>query len=167
MKTNFKCDSVKAMALACEYSDAPDLLESLLTGERLKLEVNQVGIIPSPWDNGGRKLNCVMYNVTVNGFTFPFYGSHADSEALTIDRSARGGMTKMIKSRNAVRDGVLYSVLCCIRSEAECYEYEPEDLGMNSDSIRDMAKWNEGKAQGRKIRAAIALNESEFNSLPQ
>lgn len=168
MKTNFSYDYEKALSLCCQYSENPDKLKSLLACGRLKIEANRGPVMPSPFNDSGRKLNALFYQVTVNGYGFPFYGSHNDAGAFSQHTPFTGfkDAKKIAEKRRTVNDGFLYSILCCIKSDLTCFEYDPEDLGYDPDSIRDMAKWNEGKEHSRKLRAALGLTAEEVEALP-
>lgn len=155
MKTNFKYDETKALSICEEYSEDFDTLLKLI--ERLKIEINQVGIIPSPWNDD---LKALLYMVTVGGLTFKFYGSHADAVA---NNEKWPNRDKRIRLRN---NQVLYSVLCCIRSDYYTLYEDPEDIGLDPDSIKDMAKWNEIKEHARKLQKHLKLTDKELESLP-
>lgn len=158
MKTNFKFNQEKAIKLCKEYSEDFETLKKLI--ERIDIYIRYIGIIQSPWDKG---MKAVKYEVTVCGFTFPFYGSHNDAEILSMTGQ---DVFKNTKKRSEIRNSVLYSVLCCIGSDYALTDSEPEDLGMDSDSIKDMAKWNEIKEHSRKLNQALKLTQDELESLP-
>jgi hypothetical protein len=162
IKANFKFDEAKAVELCLEYSDAPETLKSVL--EKIELEVNRVGVRTSPW--GDRKLNCLEYRVILNGFEFPFYGSHNDAEAFSDDILWNKRRSTVLRRRRKVNNGVMYSVISCVQSEIGCLHLEPEDIGMDSDSIKDVAKWSEMKEHARALSQALRLSSEELESLP-
>ena len=166
MKANFDYNYDTALSLCLQYSDEPETLKALLTSGKINVTVTRGPVIPSPWNDTRRKLNCVLYHVTVNGYGFPFYGSHADAETLT-SRGNHRDSKELSKKRRKMNDAFLYSILCCMKLDSQLYGYEPEDFGYSSDSIKDMAKWNEGKAHAHKLCAALGLTNDEVNSLPQ
>jgi hypothetical protein len=166
MKANFDYNYDTALALCLQYSDEPETLKALLTSGKINITVARGPVIPSPWNDTRRKLNCVLYHVTVNGYGFPFYGSHADAETLT-SRGNHQDSKELSKKRRKINDAFLYSILCCMKLDSQLYGYEPEDFGYSSDSIKDMAKWNEAKAHAHKLCAALGLTNDEVNSLPQ
>lgn len=160
----------KQIAKALEYSDAPEVLEGLLK-TRLDIKWVRVGAIPSPWA-GDEKLKALLYTVTLNGYSFPFYGSHVDAETVRDAAPGHGSyefksLRKRAKAMNDLRDGVLYSLLCCIRSDYTLGFDDMEDLGMDPDSINDVAKWKEWKIHSEQLRKVLPLSDSELNSLPQ
>jgi len=165
MKTTFEYDYEAAVALACKYSDHPETLKALIA--RLQIEIGPQTVIPSPWCKGSvRPLNALHMLVTVSGFTFPYYGSHSDAEAFTAsvfhDRQSR---EKALAARSKFKIGLLHSLLCSTRCEYFADE-SPEEIGLNPDSIKDMAKFNEIREHVRKLRAALRLTSKELESLP-
>jgi len=168
MKTTFEYDHEKAVALCCEYSDAPEILQALIA--RLKITVGPSTVIPSPWSPDHKALHMM---VTVEGLTFPYHGSHNDAQTMGTDLRSMGWNHEEKKRIEAIRtkrkdfrDGLLYSLLCCIKSDLYTLHEDPEDLGMNSDSIKDMANWNECKEHARKLQTALRLTPEERDSLP-
>jgi hypothetical protein len=161
IKSNFNIDKVKAWEICAEYSEDPDTLFDLVS--RLDIEINKDRIESSPWN---RELLCVKHSVTINGFTFPFYGSHADAEAWEAARTRFS--TKNRTKLNDVKNHVPYSVLACLRTDYTCDNYHTsmEDLGYNPDSIKDNAKWAEIVEHARSLQSALRLTEEELNSLP-
>lgn len=162
IKTNFKIDENESINLCLEYSEDKKTLKNLIN--RLNIEINIDGFQKSHWD---KDLKCVAYTVTINKkLTFDFYGSHSDYEILSADYANRFGK-KVADKIKSVRNSVLYSVLCSIRLDYSLTECEPEDLGYSSDSIKDMASWNEAIKHAKKLISHLKLSEEEFESLPQ
>jgi len=166
MKTTFSYDTDAATTKACEYSEAPETLRALIA--RLKIEVGPNTIVPSPWNESPRPLKALHMLVTVEGYTFSYYGSHSDAQAFTggLHTSSHTELKAKIAARKDFREGLLYSLLCCIGSDISATQCDPEDMGMNPDSIKDMAKWNEIKEHARKLHAALRLTRDEMESLP-
>jgi len=160
MTTTFKYDYEKAVELCCEYSDDPETLRKLI--ERLKIKVGPSTVIPSPWNDDLKVLRMI---VTVEGYTFPYHGSHNDAMAFHQVQPDWGDR-QIAKQRKEFRNGLLYSILCCVGSDLHTLYEDPEDFGMNSDSIKDMAKWNEIKEHTRKLSSALKLTSEEMESLP-
>ena len=147
MKTPFEYDHAAAVSKACEYSSDPETLRALI--ERLEITVGPSTVIPSPWNEAARRpLKALHMLVTVNGYTFPYYGSHNDAEAFegrigTGDH--RKALAAALKARKDFKTGLLYSLLCCVGGDYNATHEDPEDpedLGFDRDSIKDMAKWN-------------------------
>lgn len=162
MKTPFEYDHDKALELCKQYSDNPSLLEKVI--EKIKITVGAMTVIPSPWRHDYKALH--MF-VTVNDFTFPFHASHNDAQAMEgITWQNFKNKEKVIKARKDFKNGLLYSLLCCIKSDLSLMYSEPEDLGLDSDSISDMAGWNESKEHARKLSQALRLTSEELESLP-
>jgi len=171
MKTIFEYDHAAAVEKACEYSEAPETLRALIT--RLKIEVGPHTVIPSPWNDSPRPLKALHMLVTVEGFTFPYYGSHNNAETMGASIASLGWTQqenrkkeKVIKARKDFKTGLLYSLLCCIRVDYSATNEDPEDMGFNRDSIKDMAKWNEIREHARKLQSALRLTREELESLP-
>ncbi len=159
---NFPHNKAKALDLCKEYSSDPSILESLL--DRLNIKVQRLRVIPGKWD---KKLKSLLYSVTVEGFTFNYYGSHHDAELIESiqDPECRQRRCNVRKLKN-MNDGVLYDILCSIGCDYSICESDPEDLGMNPDSIKDMASWNEIKEHSKQLRSALKLSDAEVESLP-
>ena len=149
---------------ACEYSDSPELLRKLITEDRFKLRATRVGVVPSTWHEGHKAL---QYQVKVGDYSFPFWGSHNDALALEGVEGPFRPLRKRVLQVKEVNQSVLYSLLCCIRSDYFLGQEEPENLGMDSDSIKDMAKWNEWKEHSKKLRNILRLTDEELEALPQ
>lgn len=139
-----------AKKLCLKYSDAPTIFEAVL--DRLRIEFTLFGVIPSTWN---RDFLSVLYRVAVNEYVFDFHSSHHHAVSLR-NRDKKKSQEHKI--------GMLYSVLCSIRSDY-CIS-DPEEIGMNPDSIRDMALWNEIQDHSRKLQRALRLSSDELNSLP-
>lgn len=170
MNTNFKFDEQKAIDLCKEYSNSPDLLEKLIEKLDKNLTILRQNITTSPWqNNSNKKMLCVPYSVTVFDYSFTFYGSHHDAEILQTNNMDWDWKLRhtVKKERTKINDSVLYSVLCCICSDISVLHCDPEDLGWNSDSIKDMAKWNEAREHARKLQQALKLTNDELYCLPQ
>jgi hypothetical protein len=167
MKTPFEYDHAAAVSKACEYSEAPDTLRALIA--RLTIEVGPHTVIPSPWNDSPRPLKALHMFITVEDYTFPYYGSHNDAEAFggeTLGHNPKATKTR-IQARKDFKTGLLYSLLCCIGCDYSATYSDPEDMGFNRDSIKDMAKWNEIQEHARKLQAALKLTREELESLPQ
>lgn len=172
MKTTFEYDHAAAVEKACEYSENPETLRALIA--RLKIEVGPHTVIPSPWNGDARRpLKALHMLITVEGFTFPYYGSHNDAETMGANVSALGGSRKekktlaaLLKARKEFKTGLLYSLLYCIGADYSATYSDPEDMGFDRDSIKDMAKWNEIREHARKLQAALHLTPEELESLP-
>lgn len=169
-KANFKYNADKAVGLCLEYSDDKETLRKLI--DRLSISINLVQILErSPWNEGYK---AVLYSVEIEGLRFDYYGSHADAEALQREYSwsdARNGKKTLTRrqiqaKKQDVRNGMLYSVLCSIRCDYWLIDEEPEDLGYNRDSIKDMANWNKAIEHCKQLRHYLKLSEKELNSLP-
>lgn len=160
----FKYDNESAIDLCLKYSEDPDTLLSLI--DRIKVEVTGGTVIPSPWNNDGRKLESLQFYVTVCGYSFPYYGSHNDAQAWKAETDYRK-IAKQAKERKSVKNGLLYSVLTCIACDLDLVYSEPEDIGFTPDSIKDMAKWNECKEHARKLQSALKLTNKERDALPR
>lgn len=173
MKTMFEYDHAAAVAKACEYSESPDTLRALIA--RLKIEVGPHTAIPSPWNEDARRpLRALHMLVTVEGFTFPYYGSHIDAETMGASVASLGWnpqekrkKEEIAKARKDFREGLLYSLLCCIGGDYSATYSDPEEMGLDRDSIKDMAKWNEICEHARKLQAALRLTREELESLPR
>lgn len=172
MKTTFEYDHAAAVSKACEYSEAPETLRALIA--RLKIEVGPHTVIPSPWnDDTRRPLKALHMLVTVEGFTFPHYGSHNDAETMGANISYLGWNPQekqkkegIVKARKDFKTGLLYSLLCCIGADYSATYSDPEDMGFDRDSIKDMAKFNEILERARKLQSALRLTREELESLP-
>lgn len=172
MKTTFKYDHAPAVTHACEYSQDPETLRALIA--RLNIEVGPYTVIPSPWNEDPRRpLKALHMLVTVEGYTFPYYGSHKDAETMGASIAQLGWNPQekrekdsIIKARKDFKNGLLYSLLCCIGSDYSATYSDPDDLGFDRDSIKDMAKWNEIREHARKLQAALRLTPEELESLP-
>jgi hypothetical protein len=169
MKTTSEYAHAVAVNKACEYSSDPDTLRALIA--RLNITVGPPTVIPSPWNDGTRRpLKALHMLVTVEGFTFPYYGSHNDAQAFAGESNTRYMDRKTIADRiKALKDfknGLLYSLLCCIGADYSATYSDPEDMGFDRDSIKDMAKWNEIREHARKLQAALRLTPQELESLP-
>jgi hypothetical protein len=171
MKTTFEYDHAAAVEKCCGYSSDPETLRALIA--RLKIEVGPHTVIPSPWNDSPRPLKALHMLATVEGFTFPYYGSHNDAETVGADIASLGWNPQeklkkgeIIKARKDFRDGLLYSLLCCIGCDYSTTYSDPEDMGFDRDSIKDMAKWNEIREHARKLQAALKLTREELESLP-
>lgn len=170
MNTNFKYDHQKAINLCKEYSENPDLLEKLIEKWGKNLTIIRRNVTRSPWQNNlNKKMLCVPYDVTLFDYSFTFYGSHRDAEVLKPNRTDWNWKLRHIAKRECakINYSVLYSILSCISSDISVLHCEPEDLGWNSDSIKDMAKWNEAKEHARKLQQVLKLTNDELNCLPQ
>ena len=125
MEANFKYDAEKALALCKQYSDSWETLEALIV--RLELDAHLVGVESSQWHD---EMLCVRYWITVCGYRFAYFGSHADAKALHPAPSK--GMPivshKDMARKKAVHDRLLHSVLCCIGSDYNTDLNDPEDL---------------------------------------
>ena len=174
MKTKFEYNHAAAVELACGYSDNPETLRGLIA--RLEIEVGPHAVVPSPWYEGTRRqLKALHMLVNVNGYAYPYYGSHAEAEAMEVDLPYMAGWTpaekhrrKMAKimARKHFREGLLYSLLADIGGDYSAASGDPEDIGLDRDSIKDMAKWNEICEHARKLQAALRLTREELESLP-
>ena len=164
MKTTFHYDQEAALSLALKYSDAPDTLRALIS--RLQITVGAPSVILSPWSDSKHQLKALQMWVEINGYGFPYYGSHNDAEAHAplafFDGAAKRERAEKLK---AFRDGLLYSLLCSVRCDYYA-DNDPEEIGLNPDSIKDMAKFNEIREHTRNLRAALKLTAEELNSLP-
>lgn len=175
ISADFLFNADAAIAQCEEYSERPETLRGMIESERLKVHASIVGVIPSPWNDGDLRLKALQYTITLNGYTFPFYGSHNDAtiyargwrDIHTNRISAQKNYAITKREKLKLRDGWLYSVLACIGSDLYCAECDPEDIGLDSDSIKDMAKWNEIKEHSHKLRQALRLSSHEMGALPQ
>ena len=171
MKASFAFNHDKAVELCKEYSDKPEVLEELIKewGDDFIIE-GGTQVIPSSFS---KDLKCLVYYVTINGFTFPFHGSHHDTMIVSganIDHYDSNRWKQIQKNkieRKKIRDSIMYSLLCCIKSDLYILNEEPEDIGMNPDSIKDMARWNELKEYARNLSQALKLTSEQMESLPQ
>lgn len=157
-----------AIALCLKYSEDPATLTTLI--ERLNITATAPTVIPSPWAEG---LQALHYRVTVEGYAFSFHGSHADAQTMQLP-SHNGDFaryrTRLREHRLAKQkatEGLLYSLLCCISGDLATLHSDPEELGYNPDSIKDMANWNTAKEHARKLSQALKLTHAELASLPQ
>jgi len=169
MKAPFEYDHPAAVALCKQYSDDPETLETLVS--RLKISVGPHTVMPSPWnDNPARPLLALHMIVTVNGYSFPYHASHNDAELFSprlIGREIRGNDgRKIIAGRKKFRDGLLYSILCCVACDISAANGDIDDMGFNPDSIKDVAAWNELKDHARKLSQACRFTTKELASLP-
>jgi len=171
MKIPFEYDHEAAVAKCCEYSDNPEALKKLIA--RLSIEVGPYTVIPSPWNDSPRPLKALHMLVTVEGFTFPYYGCHNDAETMGTDLSRLGWNNdekkrkdQILKARKDFKNNLLYSLLCCISCDYSATCGDLEDMGFNRDSIKDMAKWNEILDHARKLQNALRLTREELESLP-
>ena len=171
MKTTFEYNHAAAVELACGYSENPETLRGLIA--RLEIEVGPHTVVPSPW-NKDTQLKALHMLVAVNGYAFAYYGSHAEAEAMEVDlfcpgltpaEKQRRKMEK-IMARKHFREGLLYSLLANIGGDYSAASGDPEDIGLDRDSIKDMAKWNEICEHARKLQAALRLTREELESLP-
>jgi hypothetical protein len=170
MKASFTFDHNKAVELCKKYSDKPEVLEKLI--EKWENDFVVEGgtqVMPSTFS---KDLKCLSYHVTIKGFSFPFHGSHHDA-MIVSGQNVDGRDTDYWKQvrknkveREKIRDSVMYSILCSIKSDLYILNEEPEDIGMNPDSIKDMARWNELKEHARKLSQALKLTSEEMESLP-
>jgi hypothetical protein len=147
-----------------EYSSNPELLRAMIP--RLSIKISNPTVVKSKLGNE-KKLKSLHVDVSVNGYEFDFWGSHND--AVGFGSSQIGDwrdMKKTIKTRKEIANGLLYSVLCSVKADYYLDQYDPEDIGMNSDSIKDMAKFNEFKLHARALRSALKLTGEELESLP-
>ena len=157
MKTTFHYDLEAAIAQCCGYSDSPETLKSLIA--RLDISVGAHTVIPSPWNRGIKEMKALHMMVTTNGYSFAYHGSHVDAEAMGSSPVVLGAQLRERKrARDAFRNNLLYSILCCVKSDLCVLDESPEDLGYNSDSIVDMAKWNEIKAHAKKTPSSFETN---------
>lgn len=162
MKTPFEYDHTAAIALCKQYSDNPELLEKVI--QKLEISVGPSTVIPSPWQGKYKALHML---VTVNGLTFPYHGSHNDAQLFEHKLLPYGKEWRTIaKKRKDFRNGLLYSLLCCIKSDFYILYCDPEEMGFNPDSIKDMAKWNEIKEHARKLSQVLKLSSEEIDALP-
>jgi len=171
MKASFTFDKTKAIELCKEYSDNPEVLEKLI--EKWGDDFSVAGgnqVIPSTFS---KDLKCLSYHVIINGFSFPFHGSHHDAMIVSDQNLDKwnNDFWKQVRKNKAekkkVRDSVMYSILCSIKSDLYILNEEPEDIGMNPDSIKDMAQWNEMREFAKKLSRALNLTSEEIDSLPQ
>jgi hypothetical protein len=170
MKTPFEYDHAAAVAKCCEYSNDPDTLRKLI--DRINVEVGPATVIPSPWnDDARRPLKALHMIVTVEGYSFPYYGSHMDAEAFAgrIDptKDHHKAVAASMKARKDFKTSLMYSLLCCIGCDYSATYSDPEDMGFDRDSIKDMSKWNDIREHARKLQAALRLTREELESLPQ
>lgn len=166
----FEIEIEITIAKACEYSKNPETLRKLL--ERLEISVGHFSVVPSKWDEK-RKLKALHMVVTVNGYCFDYYGSHNDAETmgqnlneLRWNKDYKKEIATLKKRKQDFKESLLYSILCCIGCDYSLYFSEPEEFGMDSDSIKDMAKWNEWKKHSSELRKALRLTNEELQSLP-
>jgi hypothetical protein len=105
--------------------------------------------------------------VTVEGYSFPFHASHKDAELFGLSHPPFGKEARQLADgRKKFRDGLLYSILCCIACDISAAYGDPEDMGFNPDSIKDVAAWNELKDHARKLSQACRFTQEELASLP-
>jgi len=163
MKTTFNYDYEAAKELCFEYSDDKKTLGKLI--KRLNICVGPPTVIPSPWNEDLKALHMI---VTIGKLSFAYHGSHVDAMTQTpaVDRWDRSDIRKRKKASKAFKDGLLYSILCSIRSDYYILYEDMEDLGYNPDSIKDVANWNKAKEHAQKLRSELNLTEEELQSLP-
>lgn len=149
-----------SIALALQYSDDAPTLAALIA--RLNITASSPVVIPTPWNDG---LQALLYVVTVEGYTFNYYGSHNDAQTMKAAPNIRDTKAHREATKKRV-DGLLYSLLCCFSCDLSLLHSDPEDLGFDSDSIKEMAKYNEAKEHARKLSAALKLSQAELASLP-
>lgn len=152
----------ESIAMATSYSDDAPTLAALI--DRLNITATEPTVIPSPWNPG---LQALLYVVTVEEFTFNYYGSHSDAQTMATppyrNPKAWTAHRQAAKKRN---EDLLYSILTCFSCDLSVVHSDPEDLGFDPDSIKDMAKWNEAKKHALKLSAALKLSQAELASLP-
>jgi len=162
MNAPFEYDYQAAVDLCKEYSDNPELLESVI--KKLKIDVGPLTIVPSPFQEN---LKALQMRVVVNGISFCFNASHNDAmlrkKIISGDWRER---TKFKREWEKFRNGLLYSLLCCIKSDITAAWNDPEELGINPDSIKDMAEWNRIKEHSKKLFQGLKLTQEEIDSLP-
>lgn len=162
MKAPFEYDYAAAIALCKQYSDNPELLEKVI--QKLEISVGPSTVIPSPWQDKYKALHMI---VTVNGFVFPYHGSHNDAQLFDQKVAPfEKGFKKTIEARKNFRNGLLYSLLCWIKTDLYAINSDPEDFGFNEDSIKDIAKWNEIREHARKLSQVLKLSSEEIDALP-
>jgi hypothetical protein len=166
MKAPFEYDHAAAVALCKKYSSDPGTLDALLA--RLNISVGPHTVIPSPWNGSpARPLLALHMVITMEGYGFPFHASHNDAELFNLSQSPFGKEARRIAAeRKKFRDGLLYSILCCVACDISAAYGDPEDMGFNHDSIKDMAAWNELKDHARKLSQACRFTPAELASLP-
>lgn len=161
----YEFDKGKAFELCAEYSDNAELLKELI--EDLKLTITYEGVnLRSNWNPAYMS---VCWRVNLNGFEFDFYGSHRDAEILNVNphEMRNSEKEKNRKERREICNGILYSVLCSVKCDLYLLESEPEDLGFDSDSIKDMAKWNEAIKHAKGLRNALCgVSQEQIDALP-
>lgn len=151
------------------YSDDPVVLRLLLAD--ITVTATRIDVVPSPWESQGRRYDALAYAVTVQRsgrvFDYTHFASHVDAQLYKDNAIQRhGGLSKLCKALQAHIIGLPYDILCCIAADYSITDCEPEDMGMSSDSIRDMAKWGEMRAHSKKLQQCLRLTREELASLP-
>ena len=142
-----------------EYSEYPEKLQKWLDSYNTNLSITIVGTIPSPFSEGHRSL---LHTVVLNGYSFPFYGSHNDA----IDHKKRKEWHAK-KPPTLAKANTLYNVLCSIRGEYYIPEFFDEfcdEFGYDVDSIKSQDTHRDCLKHSRNLRRV--LNEKIIECLP-
>lgn len=170
LKTHGKAVNIitpAAVALCCEYSGNPDALKEIIAG--LDITVSLLSVEPNElWQD---KKPRARYSVAFsNGLKFDFWQSLNFWEIMAVDISGyevqigknwiRSVEVGKLKTKEA--NSFLYSVLCCIKSDALCPETFEDfccEYGYDTDSIKAESTFRECREQARKIRRAFTMDQ--------
>lgn len=144
--------------LCLGYTDDPDGLKKLM--EEVEVYYRWDGVRKHfPDDNAVRQCLEIKVKRGSAEILFPFGMSIRETEILTV--------REKYKEREAVKAGMLYSLLCCMRSEG----YRPGsfqefcgEMGYDTDSRKAVAMWEACHEQAAKL--ARIFREADLNCLP-
>ena len=159
-----------------EYSDEPVKLEDWINDN--DVQVRLAGILP--WQAGNNELH-LTFDIKINkGEPFRFHCSAVDTAAwlgepspllrprVIADIAAAKSKARfgMAKAQDDIIAALLYSVLCCVRSDINTpisFKEFCDDFGGDIDSIKSKAQWEACLTQRAILEASgIAVDAGEY-----
>lgn len=162
---------------ALKYSENPEALTSVL--QETEIDCNFLGIFPHfPADKESRLVGNITISRKGKTTSFHFGFSLHDTETYEYKQKPKSYgryhgkwypdlMPTIRKDYAAFLDGILYSILCTIRSEFYCepiFEDFCSEFGFDSDSRKAFETWQACLKQSAQLRPLFS--ETEIESFP-
>lgn len=164
---------LKENDLSLKYSEHPDKLRELMSS--IRVDYISTGVRKFwPDDKDGRLVIDVRIERNGRAINFKFGMSINDTFYMTTPTAqwwpikyGRKQLSKaaFLTARQEVKDGILYSLLACMRSEYYCPAYYPEfcaEFGYDEDSIKAKSMHEKCVEQSYKLQKIFKADEIEF-----
>lgn len=159
--------SPQSITLCLEYSENPEALKKWIEETEIKIENVRFG--PMPFDDDRCVSRCIVA-VNLEGETFDFGMSIHDTDILQTQATfGNGELYKLHGARKKVYQGLLYSILCSVRSESTIpnnFRDFCDELGYDFDSRKALRLFERCDEHARMLRDDCGINEEIVEFLP-